>query len=252
MIRYFTFLLLIQLALRSAVAGQSSTLPLLDTKNTNSLPDAPSARTKSSSVVSDTATKSNQNTDESAANSVDSLSTVHLTLLSEISSKIPSGSRFLARVASPSPHQAGVLPPGSIVEGHVQTIRARRMLRGGSFRLIFDRIKLPNGTVIPANLYLIGSDSKSVKFDGEGAVHPTLGKKRLVLQLGGTAAIAKLADDIAEEALAVGQGTARFYGLGAAGVFLMLQKGREAKLKEGDNIEVGFQRLPFTGNPPSH
>src|SRR5689334_15515181 len=133
MIRYFTFLLLIQLALLIAVAGQSSTPPLPDTKNTNSLPDAASARTKSSSVVFDKATKSNQNTDESAANSVDSLSTVHLTLLSEISSKIPSGSRFLARVASPSPHQAGVLPPGSVVEGHVQTIHARRMLRGGSF-----------------------------------------------------------------------------------------------------------------------
>jgi hypothetical protein len=38
-------------------------------------------------------------------------------------------------------------------------------------------------------------------------------KKRLVIQLGGTALVAKLADDLSEEALAATAGSARWYGL---------------------------------------
>ena len=54
--------------------------------------------------------------------------------------------------------------------------------------------------------------------------------------------IAKLADDIAEEAVSASVGQARLYGMAAGGVFLALQKGREVKLRSGDVIEVEFGR----------
>jgi hypothetical protein len=142
-----------------------------------------------------------------------------------------------------------LLPEGSIVEGHLQTTPARRMMRAGALRIIFDRIKLPDGTVQGAGFELVTAESDSVKVDDEGVAHPTVSKKRLALQLGGSLAIAKLADDISEEALAAGAGSARYYGLGAAVAFLAIQKGREVKLREGDVVEVEFVR---TGLSPAN
>ena len=135
-----------------------------------------------------------------------------------------------------------VLPQGSVVEGHLETVHARRIMRPGALRMIFDRVKLPDGTIQRANFVVVSSESKSVKADEEGELHPTISKKRLAFQLGGTAAVAKLADDIAEEAVAAGAGTARLYGLAGAGVFLFFQKGREVKLHQGDIIEAELVR----------
>jgi hypothetical protein len=108
--------------------------------------------------------------------------------------------------------------------------------------MVFDRIKLPDGTVQPARFELSATESTSAKTDSEGTVHPTVSKKRLAIQLGGTAVVAKLADDLSEEALATSAGSARWYGLAASTTFLLLQKGREVKLKSGDVIEVDFAR----------
>jgi hypothetical protein len=108
--------------------------------------------------------------------------------------------------------------------------------------MIFDRIKLPDGTVQPARLELSSTESASAKTDSEGIVHPTVSKKRLAIQLGGTALVAKLADDLSEEALATTAGSARWYGLAASTTFLLLQKGREVKLKPGEVIEVDLVR----------
>jgi len=178
-----------------------------------------------------------------------------MTLLSNVTSKSPSGSSFLARLENPvQVDGTTVLPQGSVVEGHLETVRARRIMRPGALRMIFDRVKLPDGTIQRASFVVVSSESKSVKTDDEGELHPTISKKRLAFQLGGTAAVAKLADDIAEEAVAAGAGTARFYGLAAAGVFLFFQKGREVKLHEGDVIEAEVTREALPGNsigPPS-
>jgi hypothetical protein len=137
-----------------------------------------------------------------------------------------------------------VLPQGSVVEGHLETVHARRIMRPGALRMIFDRVKLPDGTIHRASFVVVSSENESVKTDDEGELHPTISKKRLAIQLGGTAAVAKLADDIAEEAVAAGAGTARLYGLAGAGVFLFFQKGREVKLREGDIIEAELLRNP--------
>jgi hypothetical protein len=135
-----------------------------------------------------------------------------------------------------------VLPKGALVEGHLETVPARRMMRRGALRMIFDRVKLPDGSVQPARFELSSTESNSAKTDNEGTVHPTVSKKRLALQLGGTALVAKLADDLSEEALATTAGSARWYGLAASTTFLLLQKGREVKLKPGEIIEVDFLR----------
>jgi hypothetical protein len=166
-----------------------------------------------------------------------------LALLSQISSKSPSGSSFMAKVEDPIEVDGKpVLPKGTLVEGHLETTPARRMMRRGALRMIFDRIKLPDGTVQPARFELSTTESTSAETDSEGRVHPTVSKKRLALQLGGTALVAKLADDLSEEALATSAGSARWYGLAASTTFLLFQKGREVKLKPGEVIEVDFVR----------
>ena len=166
-----------------------------------------------------------------------------LTLLSPISSKSPSGSSFMAKVEDAvAVDGKPVLPQGTLVEGHLETTPARHMMRRGALRMIFDRLKLPDGTVQPAHLELAGTESNAAKADSEGIVHPTVSKKRLAIQLGGTALVAKLADDLSEEALATSAGAARWYGLAASTTFLLLQKGREVKLKPGEVIEVDFGR----------
>ncbi len=176
-----------------------------------------------------------------------------LSLLSQISSKSPSGSSFMAKIEDPVEVQGkAVLPAGTLVEGHLETTPARRPMRRGALRMIFDRVKLPDGTVQPARFELSSTESNSARTDSEGTVHPTVSKKRLAIQLGGTAVVAKLADDLSEEALAAGAGSARWYGLAASTTFLLLQKGREVKLKPGEVIEVDLVReggtLPL--NPP--
>jgi len=51
-----------------------------------------------------------------------------------------------------------------------------------------------------------------------------------------------LADDLSEEVLATSAGSARWYGLAGSTTFLLLQKGREVKLKPGEVIEVDLLR----------
>jgi hypothetical protein len=204
------------------------------------VPDAPSAQKQSPDAPGATSSRSSLH---KASPPVVDDHTAKMTLLSNVSSKSPSGSSFMARLEHPVQVDATtVLPQGSVIEGHLETVHARRIMRPGALRMIFDRVKLPDGTIQRASFVVVSSKSKSVKADDEGELHPTISKKRLAIQLGGTAAVTKLADDVAEEAVAAGAGTARLYGLAGAGVFLFFQKGREVKLHPGDVIEAEFMR----------
>jgi hypothetical protein len=156
-----------------------------------------------------------------------------LALLSQITSKSPSGSSFMARLEDPVEVDGRpVLPKGTLVEGHLETTPARRMMRRGALRMIFDRIKLPDGTVQPARFELSSTESDSAKTDSEGTVHPTVSKKRLALQLGGTAAVAKLADDLSEEALATSAGSA-LVRIGGEHYFPSATKGPRGQAQAG-------------------
>ena len=250
MVRFRVFLsFLAVISCASGLTAQTRTLQRHSGASAgDNLPDAPSAQ-KSAASGSPKASSSitRVSRSDSDVNQLVNGNTARLTLLSNISSKSPSGSSFLARVQTAVAVEGRPLvPEGSIIEGHLQTTPARRMMHAGALRMIFDRIKLPDGTIQEAGLELLAAESNSVRIDNEGAAHPTVSKKRLAFQLGGALAIAKLADDISEEALAAGVGSARYYGLGAAAAFLVIQKGREVKLREGDVVEVEFVRTALS------
>jgi hypothetical protein len=128
-----------------------------------------------------------------------------LTLLQEITSKLPTGARFTARDSA-----------GKIYSGHAVTHPAKRFLRRGSIILVFD------DPVVP------------VTKDREGAFRA--GNKMRLLKLGGSLAAAKLADDSVDGA--IGATKARYVAAGVAAALIVFQKGGEAKLHKGDTIEV--------------
>jgi hypothetical protein len=179
---------------------------------------------------------------------------VRLRLITPVSSKSASGSSFQAQMEEPVLSRGTVvLPQSTLFEGHVVTTPARRIMKSGSVFMTFDRLILPNGSVQEISLHLVSTASTAVKFDSEGMLHPALSKKRVVIQAGGAALTAKFADDLAELAggTAVGAGTARAIGAGAAATFLLLQKGREVNLRPGDALEVefGHPRRPLDNSP---
>jgi len=179
--------------------------------------------------------------------SVVSLEGTHatLSLISEVSSKLPSGSAFQAMLEQEiAVNGQTILPKGTLLEGHLQTFHARHMMRPGSLFMAFERAVLPDGAVQPVTLSLISADSNAVKSDSEGRLHPALSKKRLLVQFGGAALAAKFGDDLAQVAVGttLSAANARYFGMAAAGTFLVIQKGREVKLRPGDRLEVQFGR----------
>lgn len=134
-----------------------------------------------------------------------------LTMLTELTSKMPTGTVFKARDSA-----------GRIYSGYIVTRHARRMLRNGEMMLVFDQ---------PVRL---------VNRDSEGQIHGKPSKKRLALQIGAASLLGKLVDDSVDGM--IGPGKARYVGLGLAVSAAVLQKGSEAKLRAGDLIEVEQDR----------
>ena len=148
-----------------------------------------------------------------------SAQTTTLVLREDISSKLPTGTKFTA-----------VDSAGKIYHGHVVTHPARRFLRRGSMSLVFDE---------PVS---------AVTQDPEGVFHA--GNKMRLLKFGASLAAAKLADDAVDGA--TGATKARYVGLAAGAALLALQKGGEAKLHKGDTIEVEPRRansVQIAGTP---
>jgi hypothetical protein len=135
--------------------------------------------------------------------------TITLTLPEDLSSKLPTGTAFMARDAE-----------GKIYHGQVVAHPARLLLRRGSMRLVFDDPVVP---ITP---------------DPEGVFRA--GNKMRLLKLGGSLAAAKLADDAVDGA--IGATKARYVAVGVAAVLIVLQKGSEVKLHKGDTIDVEPRR----------
>src|ERR1700687_533531 len=119
-----------------------------------------------------------------------------LTLLEDLSSKLPTGTEFTARDAA-----------GRVYKGHVVTHPAQGLLRRGSQFLVFD------DPVVP------------VTKDREGVFRA--GNKMRLLKLGGSLAAAKLADDAVDGA--IGATKARYVALGVAAALVSFKKA--AKLR---------------------
>jgi len=131
--------------------------------------------------------------------------TTTLTLQQNLSSKMPTGIAFTAKDAA-----------GKIYRGHVVTHPARWFLRRGSMLLVFDEPVVP------------------VTKDREGAFRA--GNKMRLLKLGISIAAGKLADDSVDTA--IGAAKARYVAVAVTAGLIVIQKGGEAKLHEGDTIEV--------------
>jgi hypothetical protein len=142
--------------------------------------------------------------------------TVPLTLLVDVSSKLPTGTAFRAMGSA-----------GRIYHGHVVTHPAKRFLRRGSMILVFDE------------------DVEPVTKDPEGIFRA--GNKIRLLKLGGSLAAAKLADDAVDGA--IGATKARYVGAAVSAALIIFQKGGEATLHVGDTIEVEPRRNP--GSKPN-
>jgi len=249
--RLATVVIAISISLPVAFAQEGTSGADTNQTHTNStsvreVPNAPTPALKSSGTEDDLSVLSAANSyrNESAPVSLGGVRAT-LSLVSEVSSKLPTGSSFEARLEEPVTREGQtVLPKGTVFEGHLKTIPARRPMRAGSVFMMFDRAILPGGTAETVAANLIGTNSDTVKTDPEGKVRPGVSKKRLVIQLGGTALTAKLADDLSQVigGTAVSAGTARYVGFGAATTFFLIQKGREVKLKPGDELEVEFGR----------
>jgi hypothetical protein len=135
--------------------------------------------------------------------------TITLTLLEDLSSKLPTGTAFTAADAA-----------GKVYNGHVATHPARRILRRGSMSLVFD------DPIVP------------ITKDREGVFRA--GNKMRLLKLGGSLAAAKLADDSVDGA--IGATKARYVGAAVSAALIIFQKGGEANLHKGDTIEVKPRR----------
>jgi hypothetical protein len=132
-----------------------------------------------------------------------------LTLVSDVSSKMRTGTPFQAKDAS-----------GKIYHGHLVTHPARRMMRNGWMMLEFDEPVI------------------AVTNDAEGRLRA--GNKVRLLKVGGSLALAKLADDCVDGA--TGATRARFVGAAVSAAFLIFTKGEEAKLHAGDTVDVEDRR----------
>jgi len=175
---------------------------------------------------------------------------IKISLLSGISSKLPRGHSFEARLEETLQRDGKVVfPADTRITGHVETYHARRMMRCGAMYLTFDSVNLPDGETLPVHAYVVSSGSPKLKRDAEGRLQPVITHRRMAIEIGAMALTAKFADDLSEVLAsgAVSAATARYVGLGATTVFVMMQKGPEAKLNPGDKLEIEFGRARSIG-----
>jgi hypothetical protein len=118
-----------------------------------------------------------------------------------------------------------VIPPGSIVVGHVTHVtRAGRKSNAGSLNVAFTGVQLPNGKSYPLNASLATSGST----DNEGEVKGGSSKKRNVAFVAGGAVVGGLINGAAGAGIGAGAGIA-----GA-----LLRKGKEAEVKPGTEFNI--------------
>lgn len=177
---------------------------------------------------------------------------ITVTLLDAVKSNQQNGSPFEARLDRPLDVDGKVvLPKGTILQGKLTTKHARRLYRSGTLRL-------PDGRSAGVNLALqaihavsIGRHPMEVRLDDEGGIHPRLSGKKLLLNIGVSLAIGKVADDASETLIrSLSVAGARYFAWGSGAVFLLLRsKGASAKLPQGTHLDVVFQRDPVLQSP---
>ena len=122
-----------------------------------------------------------------------------------------------------------VIPPGSIVTGHVTHVtRAGRKSNAGSLNVAFTSVELPNGKSQPLNASLATSGNA----DNEGEVKGGSSKKRNAAFIAGGAVVGGLINGVAGAGIGAGAGVA-----GA-----LIKKGKEAEVKPGTEFNIILNR----------
>src|SRR5215469_6296495 len=107
---------------------------------------------------------------------------IKIRLLSGISSKLPPGHSFEARLQEALQHDGKIVfPADTRITGHVETLQAGRMMRRGAMYLTFDSINLPNGETVPVHAYVVSADSPRLKRDAEGRLRPVITRRRMAV-----------------------------------------------------------------------
>jgi hypothetical protein len=156
------------------------------------------------------------------------------------------GDRFTSTVVTPV-YAGGVevVPAGSLVEGHVTSVKSSRTRgREGQIAVAFDSLVLPTGKKLAlagALTELQGADSSEV--DGENGINGRSSDKRNVAYIGGGTAGGALLGGIIGGGKGAGIGAAIGAGAGVAGV--LLTKGHKAELRSGTEIGMTTTR-PIT------
>jgi hypothetical protein len=73
------------------------------------------------------------------------------------------GQKFMATIDHDSSETYSGIPAGTVLEGHIDAVRARTSKLPGVISLAFDNLIFPNGKVVPINGSLMSMDSKSVE-----------------------------------------------------------------------------------------
>ena len=163
---------------------------------------------------------------------------------------------FQARLAEPVRLGDKSFEAGSLLEGRVsQSTHPRMLSRAGSLYLRIDRITSPREGTLTVDGTLGGVEAEAgakYALDEEGGLRGLKpGVKNALVDLSIAYAIGKVADDVAETPIrAVGAAmsdaavanAARYFGLGASGVFLVTRHGRDVYLPQYSAIEIDFGR----------
>lgn len=166
------------------------------------------------------------------------------------------GDLFRARLLEPIWSDMNLIAPeGSVVEGHVMRSKPPRSLRrGGSLRIAFERLILPEAKTIPlpASLGAMESEPAGVWIDSEGQIQGgNRTKKRAALDLGLAYVSGKIVDDLLEEGIKMSAGSAaagsaaiaaRYVGIGTGLVLFLLQHGRDVRLAKYAELELSITR----------
>ncbi|MBS1828191.1 MAG: hypothetical protein JST93_22995 [Acidobacteria bacterium] len=148
------------------------------------------------------------------------------------------------------------VPAGTLLTGAVTASKGpRRVFRPASLRLGFNSLRLPDGRSLPIATVLSSANTEKgagASLDAEGGLSGgPVSKLRLAVDIGLAYASGKLIDDIFEEGVKAGVGTAaagsaattaRYIGLGTGAVFLLLQRGNDVSLPQYTELELTFAR----------
>jgi len=183
------------------------------------------------------------------------------------------GDKLQARIVEPvRMNDVLVLPEGTVLDGEVvKSTPPRRLSRGGSLYLKFNRLSVPGAgtTAIMATLTGIEINEHShTKVDPEGGLRADRpGKLWMLANIGVTAGLAKVTDDTTQliiEAVvstatdASTAGSAKIAAACVSGVFMLTRRGRDVVIPQFTEMDVMFDRpvsLPgpekAEQNPPS-